>query len=144
MPSIKLEKRKQVVQKWISEKLSYRKLAKKFNISKSAVEKIIKKYGNECTFDNLRKSSSRSGPVNEKKEKQVVQLLMGNQMYSVRQIAKKVKLSVGTIQNIKKGIILRLIRSRKFPKEVQRNKYEPESAPADCIKFYFPKGNIVF
>lgn len=127
MPRVELEKRKLIVHKWIKNKLSYRKLAKEFKCSKSAVAKIIKKYGEECTFKDIAKKNFRTGPANLRKEVKAIRLLRQEKTISVRQIARKVGVCVGTVQNIKRRNNIKTYKKQKIPKrsvaQQQRAKY---------------------
>lgn len=101
MARISLDTRRLILQKWCKEGLSYGELAKIGKCSKSAVFKIIKKYGEECTVADLPKSRRRSGPADPAIDEKGVKLLTSEQSYSVREIARKLRVSVGTVQNIK-------------------------------------------
>lgn len=59
MAPISCEIRKLILHEWVHNKLSYRRLAKKFNCSKTGVEKIIRKFGEHCTLENLPKNRSK-------------------------------------------------------------------------------------
>lgn len=136
MPSISIETRKLIVQKWCTEKISYKKIAKSVNCSISGVRKVILKFGDNFTIDNLPKSRRRSGPANPQKEAKVVQLLSKNKSMSVRKVAKKAGVSVGTVQNVKKRNNLKTYKKQKAPKKKKRNWKEPKNDPDDCTIFW--------
>lgn len=102
--------------KWCKEGLSYAKLAKIAKCSKSAVFKIIKKFGEECTVADLPKSRRRSGPADPSIDEKGVKLLTCGRCYSVREISRKLRVSVGTVQNIKKRNNIKTYKKQKSPK----------------------------
>ena len=102
MAPISFETRKLILQKWCSEKTSMRKIAKSVKCSVSGVRKVIIKFGNHYTIENLPSNRRRSGPADPIKEAKVVHLLSANKSMTVRLCAKKSGVSVGTVQNIKK------------------------------------------
>lgn len=116
MAPISCEIRKLILHEWVHNKLSYRRLAKKFNCSKTGVEKIIRKFGEHCTLENLPKNRSKKGAVNSKKEQIVLNLLMNKKTVSVREIARKARVSVGTVQNIKSRHGIKTYKKQKIPK----------------------------
>lgn len=116
MERIDIEDRKLILQKWCTGQFSLRKIANEVKCSKSAVFQIIKKFGEHHTLDNLPKSRRRTDPANPNVEEKVVRLLKAKKYMSVREIAKKEGISVGTVQNIKKRNIVRTYKKQKMPK----------------------------
>lgn len=66
MERIKLDDRKAIVQTWCAGKCSLQKIANMYNCSKTAVFKIITKFGQHHTLEDLPKSKRRSGPAKGK------------------------------------------------------------------------------
>lgn len=116
MAPIKVNVRKLILHNWVYEKKNYRQLAQMFGCSKSGVAKIIKKFGENSVLHNLPRKVSRSGPANPKKEKKVLELLKQKKTLSVRQMARKAGVSIGTIQNIKKRNNIKTYKKQKIAK----------------------------
>ena len=96
------------MQKWYTGQYSLRQTAKMYKYSKSTMYQIIKKFGEHHTLEDLPKSRHGSGPENPQVDENVMRLLKSLNYLSVREIAKKVGVSVGTVQNIKKYIYTNL------------------------------------
>lgn len=118
-----------IIQKYCSEGLSCRNIAKLVKKSKSAVYQIIRKYGEHHTLGDLPRSRTRSGAANPQIEKKCVKLLLSDESDSVRQIAKKLKVSVGTVQNIKRRNNIKTYKKQKVPK---RSAEQHERAKERC------------
>lgn len=133
MPRVNLENRKLIVHKWVKEKFSYYKLAEFFKCTKSAVAKIIRKYQDEGSVKDIKRTSFRSGPANRKKEIKVIQLLKQERHLSVREIARKARVSIGTVQNVKKRNNIKAYKKQKIPK---RSAAQQQRAKTRSRKLY--------
>lgn len=122
MGRISLSTRRLILHKWFSEKLSFRELAKSVNCSKSAVFKIVKKFGETCSLEDQPKSGRKKGASDQKKELAAVRLLKSHKPCSVREIAKKLDISVGTVQNIKKRNNIKTYKKQRAPKRTDSQK----------------------
>lgn len=141
MPRISAETRKAILLKWCKEKITLRKLAKSVNCSKSAVYQIIKKFGEHNTIDDLPKSRRRKGPVCKKTEESVVKYLNSGKSLSVREIAKKVKISVGSVQNIKKRNNIKTFKKQKIPKRSAAQQDRAKKRSRRLYKILVSKSN---
>lgn len=116
MERINIEDRKLILQNWSTGEFSLRKIVNKFQCSKSAVFQIIKKFGEHHTLEDLPKSRRRSGSANPHIDEKAVCSLKSKNYMSFREIAKKVGVSVGTIQNKIKRNNTRTYKKQKMPK----------------------------
>lgn len=89
MARLSNETRKLIVEKYCKEKISYRKVARIFKCSKSEVCKIIKKFGEHHTLEDLPKTGRKKDPVNPEIDRSVIDALKSVKPLSVRAIAKK-------------------------------------------------------
>jgi transposase len=86
------EKRKSIVHKWSTVSgISLRKLAKEEDVSVGAVRTAIKKYGEQCTFEDAPRSGRKSGPVSPAIDKKVRDAYKQKPSASVRDVARKVR-----------------------------------------------------
>ncbi|KMQ82498.1 transposase, partial [Lasius niger] len=133
MARIDLSKRKLILHKFVSEKLSYALIAKSVGVSKTSVYQIIKKFGEHGSVADLPKSGRKKGSWDQKKERKIESLLLANSKCSVRDIAKKVGVSVGTVQNTKKRCSIRTYKKQKIPK---RSEEQQSRAKKRALKLY--------
>ena len=99
MPRIDLDTRKLIVHNWCTEKnISYRKLAKRYQVSPESVRNIITKYGNKCSVKDLPKFGRKKGASDPKLEAKIVRSISENPSMSIRDLAKKCRTSVNMIQ----------------------------------------------
>lgn len=116
MARISVNTRKLILQKYVKEKQSYSLIAKNVGVSKAAVFKIIRKFGQHGCITDLPKTGPKKGSRNPRLEKKATSLLLGKETFSVREIAKKVGVSVGTVQAIKARNNIRTFKKQKKPK----------------------------
>lgn len=133
MARLSNETRKLIVEKYCKEKISYRKVARIFKCSKSEVCKILKKFGEHHTLEDLPKTGRKKGPVNPEIDRSVIDALKSVKPLSVRAIAKKFKISVGTVQNIKKRNNIKTYKKQQMPK---RTEAQQERAVKRSRKLY--------
>ena len=76
-----------IVQKYCSEGLSCRNIAKLVKRSKSTVYQIIRKFGEYDSLEDLPRSKTRKGAAIPQIEQKCVKLLLSNECDSVRKIA---------------------------------------------------------
>lgn len=133
MAPIEIQKRKEILRDWVNNKLSYRKLAKKYECSKSGVQHLITKFGEHATVYNLRRQNVKKGTTDPAKEQKVIQLLKAKKNHSVRYISRKGKVSVGTVQNIKKRNNIKTYKKQRIPK---RSAAQQERARIRANKLY--------
>ncbi|KAF2898795.1 hypothetical protein ILUMI_07380 [Ignelater luminosus] len=99
MPRISKEKRKLIVHKWCSEDgLSLRQLGKSMNVSVNGAKKVIKKFCEHNTLEDMPKPGRTEGSVNPEVNKKIVTLLKKNCSMSTREIADRVHVNVSTVQ----------------------------------------------
>lgn len=121
MARINLDVRKKIVHNYCTEKnISYRKLAKRYNISPNSVKNIIIKFGNTCNVENLPKCGRKKGPANLKLEAKILALMNKNKSMSVRDLAKRASTSVGMIQRVKHRHNLKTYKKQKQPKKSEK------------------------
>lgn len=143
MGRISIENRKLIVQKYCLEQQSMHKIAKKVGCSESGVQKIIKKFGEHCKLEDMPQIRRRSGPYNPKKEVQTVNLIQHHKSMSVRQIARKVGVSVGTVQNIKRRNNLKTYIKRKIPKRSQKQNSIAKTRAGRLYKILIQKSRCI-
>jgi transposase len=108
------EKRKSIVHKWSTVSgISLRKLAKEEDVSVGAVRTAIKKYGEQCTFEDAPRSGRKSGPVSPAIDKKVRDAYKQKPSASVRDVARKVGTSTSNVMRAKERLGLKTYRKQK-------------------------------
>jgi len=83
MPRISHEKRKLIVQTWCTMKgISLRRLAKMYKVSVNGAKKIIIKFGEHHTLQDMPGRGRKKGAANLKSEAKIVKLLTNNKSIS--------------------------------------------------------------
>lgn len=111
------EKRQAIVDRWCTQKgLTYRKLAKLEGVSVCAVFNAINKYAQDLTFHDKPKSGRKPGSTNKKLEQKICKEYSKKKEASVRDIARKLGTSIGTVQRTKQKFNLKTYRKQRQPK----------------------------
>jgi len=120
MPRISHEKRKLIVQTWCTMKgISLRQLAKMYKVSVNGAKKIIIKFGEHHTLQDMPGRGRKKGAANLKSEAKIVKLLTNNKSISVRDVAKKVGVSIANVQKTKERHNMKTYKKQKAPKRSQ-------------------------
>lgn len=82
--------------------MSHYDIARSLQVPKSTVTKVIKNFDNTLTVTRKKGSGRKKGPASKKTEKAVVDAFKKNPNLSVRDVAKKVKMSSSYVQKAKK------------------------------------------
>lgn len=135
MGRIDQETRVFIIKKYCTEGLSCRDIARIVKRSKSAVYQIIRKFGEHHTVADLPRFRTRRGATKPRTEKKCVKLLLSEESFSVRRIAKKLRISVGSVQNIKRRNNIKTYRKQKMPKRSaeQENRARDRCRKLDII-----------
>lgn len=128
------EQRKSIVHKWCTVSgLSLRKLAKEEGVSVGAVRSAIRKYREQCTFEDAPKSGRKSGPVSPDIDKKIRDAYKRKPATSVRDVAKKLGTSSSNVMRAKERLGLKTYRKQKKPK---RNPKQAASVKPRARKLY--------
>lgn len=121
MGRINLETRKKILDDWCQIKgITMRKLAKKYKFSPAGIHKLIIKFGNTFSLEDMPKSGRKQGPWDLALQKKVVRMFLQNPTLSVRDAAKKAKTSPSMIHRIKKRCNLKTYKKQKQPKRDEK------------------------
>lgn len=120
MRAISVETRVNILQDWMRNKTTIRKLAKYYKVSAGGVYHIIRKFGETGEVQDLPKAPKKRGTTDPLMDTKVVKLFEQNKSITVRKVARKTGLSVGTVQNIKKRKGLKTYTKRKVPKRTEK------------------------
>ena len=116
MTRISFENRKLILDKWCGIKgISFRTIAKQVKVSTDSVRRIINKFGEHHSLNDLPKSGRKKGPSNKKLEQKVVSLYKTKKGLSVRDAAKKAGTSPSMIQRVKKRNNLKVYKRQRNP-----------------------------
>lgn len=117
MPTISIEVRKQIIENYFKEKnITLRDIAKQYNVSKDSVQKIIKKFREHNTLENMPGRGRKKGCMDPKLDGKIVSEFRKKRSISTRDLAKKLRTSVGNVQNAKKRNSLLTRKKQKIPK----------------------------
>ncbi|XP_047996380.1 uncharacterized protein LOC125234214 [Leguminivora glycinivorella] len=117
MPRINPNIHKLIIVTYCTEKgISMRQLAKRFKISKDGVRKVIKKFGEYNILGDLPGRGRKKGCVKPQLDAAIVAAFRRNPSASTRDVAKKLKTSVGNVQNAKRKNYLQTRKKQKIPK----------------------------
>lgn len=134
MARINEEKRKLIVQTWCRNKdISLRQLAKMHNVSPNGAKKVIIKFGEHNTLQDLPGRGRKKGAANPKLEKKIVELFSKNKSISVRDVARKVGVSNANVQKTKERLNMKTHKKQKAPK---RSQAQHQRAKARSGKLY--------
>lgn len=113
--------------------MSHNDIGKSLNISKSSVTLVLKNYNERLSTERKVGSGRNKGFISKKKAKDVVRMFQKNPGLSIRDVAKKVKMSPGYVQKVRKAEGLQ---SYKVPLVPNRNDKQNTSAKTRSRKLY--------
>src|SRR5215207_9985614 len=113
--------------------LSCRKLAKKLKAAKSTVSSVLKRFDERLTTARKPGSGKNRCPVSKTKDKKVIEAFTRNPNPSVREVAKKVKMSASYVQKVKTRSQLKTFKVQIAP---NRRDKQNESAKTRSRKLY--------
>lgn len=136
MARIDEEKRKLIVQTWCTQKgISLRQLAKMYNVSPNGAKKVIIKFGEHYTLQDLPGRGRKKGAANSKLEKKIVELLEKNKSISIRDVAKKVEVSNANVQKTKERFNMKTHKKQKAPKRSQAQQERAKTRSGKLFKY---------
>lgn len=134
MDSTKETNREMIVRKKLENPdLSHRDIAKSLNVAKSTVTLVLKNFDERLSTERKVGSGRKKGFISEKKAKDVVRTFQKNPGLSIRDAAKKVHMSPGYVQKVRKEEGLQ---SYKVPLVPNRNDKQQKTAKYRSRKLY--------
>lgn len=113
--------------------LSHRDIAKSLNVAKSTVTFVLKNFDERLNTERKVGSGRKKGFISEKKVKEVVRTFHKNPGISIRDTAKKVKMSPGYVQKVRKE---KGLKSYKVSMVPNRNDKQQATAKYRSRKLY--------
>lgn len=134
MPSKELQIRKNIVNIFQENPgYSQNDIARCLKINKSTVQSVLSKFKKDLTVERKQGSGRKSGPVDKNKAKKVVDCFTRNPSLSIRDVAKKVKVSKSYVQKIKNYAGLKTYKAVVRP---NRSEKQETSVKSRCRKLY--------
>ena len=117
MKPLSISVRKEILHKYQTEKgLSFKKLAQEMNVSVGAIQNTIKRYKEHRTLDDLPGRGRKHGLATPELNRKLCSLYASNPSISVREAAKKLQTSIGTVCKLKRMNNLKPYSERITPK----------------------------
>lgn len=116
-----------------NQSLSHNDIAKTLKIAKSTVTNVLKNFNNRLSIERKKGSGRKCGAVSKQKEKSVVTIFKRNPNLSVRDVAKKVKMSPSYVQKAKKRNKLKTFKVSVAP---NRDDHQNKIAKTRARKLY--------